>query len=152
MSVLRQILDFADVDPNPARHRTVKLPASSERELVLASAAEVLALAERFSDKYRLPFVLLEQTAMRVGEVISLERDDVDAAGLRFRIKAVNRKGQRGSRRARFVPVPGWLMEIVATSMLNDDRLDDGSRVFALAFGPGLTVESALMTRVAAGS
>ena len=123
VSVLRQILDFADVDPNPARHRTVKLPARTERELVLPSAAEVLALAERLSDKYRLPFVLLEQTAMRVGEVISLERDDVDAAGLRFRIKAVNRKGRRGSRRARFVPVPGWLMEIVATSLPLRGRL-----------------------------
>src|SRR5215204_3704838 len=92
VSVLRQILDFAEVDPNPARHRTVKLPARQERELVLPSATEVLALAERLSGKYRLPFVLLEQTAMRVGEVISLEREDVDASGLRFRIKAVNRK------------------------------------------------------------
>jgi integrase len=64
----------------------------------------VLALAERLSDKYRLPFVLLEQTAMRIGELMSLERDDVDAAGSRFRIKAVNRKGRRGSRKARFVP------------------------------------------------
>ncbi len=117
VSVLRQILDFAEVDPNPARHRSVKLPARTERELVLPSAAEVLVLAGRLSDKYRLPFVLLEQTAMRVGEVVSLERDDVDAAGLRFRIKAVNRKGRRGSRKARFVPVPGWLMEIVATSL-----------------------------------
>jgi alkylresorcinol/alkylpyrone synthase len=40
----------------------------------------------------------------------------------------------------------------ILRDMLNDDGLDDGSRVFALAFGPGLTVESALMTRVAAGS
>jgi integrase len=117
VSVLRQILDFAEVDPNPARHRTVKLPARSEREVILPSATEVLALAGGLSDKHRLPFVLLEQTAMRVGEVISLERDDVDAARLRFRIKAVNRKGRRGSRKARFVPVPGWLMAIVATSL-----------------------------------
>jgi len=117
LSVLRQILDFAEVDPNPARHRSIKLPAAAERELVLPSASEVLALAGGLSAKYRLPFVLLEQTAMRVGEVVSLERDDVDAAGLRFRIKAVNRKGRRGSRKARFVPVPGWLMEIVATSL-----------------------------------
>src|SRR6266536_2868874 len=40
VSVLRQILDFAEVDPNPARNRTVKLPAGPERELVLPSAAE----------------------------------------------------------------------------------------------------------------
>jgi integrase len=49
---------------------------------------------------------------MRVGEVVSLERDDVDAPSLRFRIKAINRKGKHGSRRPRFVPVPGWLMEL----------------------------------------
>ena len=48
---------------------------------------------------------------------VSLERDDVDAAALRFRVKAVNRKGVRGSRRARFVPVPGRLMEVVVTSL-----------------------------------
>jgi integrase len=133
VSVLRQILDFAEVEPNPARHRTVKLPARQERELILPSASEVLALAESLAEKYRLPFVLLEQTAMRVGEVISLERDDVDAAGLRFRVKAVNRKGRRGSRTARFVPVPGWLMEIVATSLplrgrLFPDATADGLR------------------------
>ena len=61
--------------------------------------------------------VLLEQTGMRVGEVVSLERDDVDVASLRFRIKAANRKGRRGSRRARFVPVPAWLMETVTRSL-----------------------------------
>jgi integrase len=123
LSVLRQILDFAEVDPNPARHRSVKLPATEERDLVLPSAAEALALADGLSEKYRLPLVLLEQTAMRVGEVVSLERDDVDVAGLRFRIKAVNRKGRRGSRKARSVPVPAWLMEIVATSLPLRGRL-----------------------------
>jgi integrase len=63
------------------------------------------------------------ETAMRVSEVVSLERDDIDAAGLRFRVKAVNRKGVRGSRRARFVPVPAWLTEIVATSLPVSGRL-----------------------------
>lgn len=123
VSVLRQVLDFAEVDPNPARHRSVKLPARVERELILPSAAEVLALAGGLSDKYRLPFVILEQTAIRIGEVVSLERDDIDAPSLRFRIKAVNRKGRRGSRRPRFVPVPGWLMEIIATSLPLRGRL-----------------------------
>ncbi len=117
VSVLRQMLDFAEVEPNPARHRTVKLPAKVETELVLPGAQDVVALTGHLAAKYRLPFVILEQTAMRVNELISLERDDVDAASLRFRIKAVNRKGRRGSRRPRFVPVPAWLMEIVATSL-----------------------------------
>lgn len=133
VSVLRQVLDFADIDPNPARHRTVKLPARTETELVLPSASEVVVLVTGLPAKYRLPFVILEQTAMRVGEVVSLARDDVDAAGLRFRVKAVNRKGVRGSRRARFVPVPSWLMEVVATSLplrgqLFPDLVADGLR------------------------
>jgi predicted naringenin-chalcone synthase len=40
----------------------------------------------------------------------------------------------------------------ILRDLLNDERLTGGSRVLALAFGPGLTVESALITRVAAGS
>lgn len=117
VSVLRQVLDFAEIDPNPARHRSVRLPARIERELILPSADEVVALVAGLSAKYRLPLVVLEQTAMRVTEVVTLERDDVDAAGLHFRVKAVNRKGRRGFRRARLVPVPGWLMEIVVRSL-----------------------------------
>jgi integrase len=124
VSVLRLILDFAEVDPNPARHRSVKLPARVERELVLPSAIDMVALVAGLGKKYRLPLVTLEQTAMRINEVVSLERDDVDVASLRFRVKAINRKGRRGSRRPRFVPVPGWLMEVVATS------LPLGGRVF----------------------
>jgi integrase len=83
----------------------------------------VLRLLSEVPHKYRLPLALLEQTGMRVGEVVSLERDDVDAPSLRFRIKATNRKGRRGSRRARFVPVPDWLMELVARSLPPSGRL-----------------------------
>jgi integrase len=117
VSVLRQVLDFAEVEPNPARHRLIRFPARVETELVLPSAQAIVALTAGVPGKYRLPLVILEQTAMRINEVVSLERDDVDAAGLHFRVKAVNRKGRRGSRRARLVPVPGWLMEIVARSL-----------------------------------
>ena len=117
LSVLRQILDFADIEPNPARHRSVRTPAATDRDLVLPSTTEVMGIATGLAWKYRLPFVLLEQTGMRVGEVVSLERDDVDAGALRLRIKASNRKGKHGSRRPRFVPVPAWLMEVIATSL-----------------------------------
>lgn len=123
VSVLRQVLDFAGVEPNPARNRTIRMPAKVETELVLPSAEEVVALATSLPARYRLPFIILEQTAMRISELVSLERDDVDAGSLRFRVKAINRKGVRGSRRARFVPVPPWLMEIVATSLPLRGRL-----------------------------
>lgn len=126
VSVLRQVLDYAEVEPNPARHHSVKLPARVERDLQLPSASDVVALLDGLGVKYRLPFVILEQTAMRVNEVVSLERDDVDVAGLRFRVKAINRKGRRGSRRARFVPVPAWLMAIMARSLPLDGRVFPG--------------------------
>ena len=45
VSVLRQVLDFAGVEPNPARHRTVRLPARAEIELVLPSANDIVVLA-----------------------------------------------------------------------------------------------------------
>jgi len=39
------VSDFADIEPNPARHRTVKLPVRVEKELVLPSANHVVILA-----------------------------------------------------------------------------------------------------------
>ena len=54
---------------------------------------------------------------MRVGEVVSLARSDVDAGMSAFLVKAKNRKGRRGHQRPRWVPVPAWLMEIVTTSL-----------------------------------
>ena len=88
-----------------------------------SSAQDVIEITRSLAVKYRLPLILLEQTAMRVNEVVSLERDDIDAAGLRFRIKAINRKGRRGPRKARLVPVPSWLTEIVAISLPLSGRL-----------------------------
>jgi integrase len=117
VSVVRQALDFAELELNPARHRSVKLPAGEERELLLPASADFLSILEGIDPKYRLPLAILEQTAMRVGEVVSLERPDVDAPTLRFLIKARNRKGRRGHQRPRWVPVPAWLMEIIATSL-----------------------------------
>jgi integrase len=126
VSVVRQVLDFGEVEPNPARHRSIKLPAQTERDLTLPSSREVLAMVEALPQKYRLPLVVLEQTAMRVGETVSLERSDVDVGTLRFLVKAVNRKGRHGRRRPRWVPVPAWLMEIIARSLPSSGSLFPG--------------------------
>jgi integrase len=132
ISVLRQVLDFADITPNPARHHTIKLPPTPDVEPVLPSADHIITLTHLLPSRYRLPFVLLEQTGMRVSEVFSLDGDDIDAAGARIRIKASNRKGRRGRRRPRLVPVPGWLMDHIATVLPATER------VFADATPDGL--------------
>lgn len=83
--VLAQTLDFAEANPNPARHRTVKLPYVDVEEAMPPSTEHFLLLVERLSRRLRLPAVFLEQTAARVAQLRSWEWQDVDVTGSRIR-------------------------------------------------------------------
>lgn len=87
LGTLRQVLDFADLDPNPARDRRVKLPRPEENVPNPPTAAEVATIVENAPRRWRLAIRVLEQTGMRVGELVGLEWGDVDRAELRLRIK-----------------------------------------------------------------
>jgi hypothetical protein len=64
--VLAQTLDFALGDaPNPARHKTVKLPYVDVEEATPPTADHFLAMLGGLSKRLRLPAVFLEQTASR---------------------------------------------------------------------------------------
>lgn len=117
----RQILDFAGVTPNPARDPAVKLPTIQHEEPIPPSATEFLALLDRTPRRWRLPLIVMEQTAMAVGETGLLEWGDVDTAGSRFRLRRATVKGQYRSR-ARWVQVPEWLMAIIEATCPKDDR------------------------------
>jgi integrase len=125
MGTLRLIFDFAGVDPNPARDRHMRLPANPRTEANPPTADQFIALLNAMPRRYWLPLVVLEQTGMRVGEAASLAWGDVDEQGSRFRLRSANVK----IRRARWVQVPGWLMEIVAESLPREDRTEE-RRVF----------------------
>lgn len=125
MATLRQLLDFADVQPNPARDRRVKLPAIVVEEPQPPTARQVLAILSAVPARWVLPLCVMEQTAMRVGEVQSLEWGDVDVAGSQFRLRG----GETKTRRARWVQVPEWLMEEVAAACPLEDRTAE-RRVF----------------------
>jgi len=72
-TTFRLVLDFANVDPNPARDRRVKLPGYVRDEPVPPTARHYLAILEAMRpERHRLPLVLIEQTGMRVGEVLEL--------------------------------------------------------------------------------
>jgi integrase len=101
LGTLRQVLDFADLDPNPARDRRVKLPRQEGNVPNPPSAAEVATIVENAPRRWRLAIRVLEQTGMRVGELVGLEWGDVDLVGLRLRI----RSGKTAAAR-RWVPVP----------------------------------------------
>ena len=117
-SALRGILDRAGVDPNPARSALLRWPQVPREQMNPPEADTFVAIVERVSKRLRLPLVVLEQCAMRIGEAESLTWGDVDEQGCRFRLRPEQTK--RG--RARFVPVPPWLMNVVADLVPREDR------------------------------
>lgn len=118
LQTLRQILDFAEVEPNPARHRSVRPPRIATEEPSPPPAKHVLAIIQTVLPRFRLPLVVLEQTAMRVGELEALVWGDVDVQGDRFRLRSSTTK----SARARWVQLPDWLMAIVDATCPAEDR------------------------------
>jgi integrase len=124
VATLRLILDFAGVEPNPARDRRVKLPRIEQAVVEPPSAEQVAAIIEHVPERWRLSLRMLEQTGMRVGELAQLEWRDVDVAGSRFRI----RQGKTATAR-RWVGAPAWLMVEVQETCPPDDRLCE-RRVF----------------------
>ena len=123
---LRGTLDHAGVDPNPARSRMLKWPRIEVEQVNPPEADTVAAILERLPVRLRLPLAVQEQCGLRVGEVESLTWQDVDERGCRFRLRAESTK--RG--RSRFVPVPPWLMNVVAELVPREDRSPE-RRVFA---------------------
>jgi integrase len=124
VGTLRQVLDFAGCDPNPAKDRRVKLPRHEATIPDPPSESAVAAIVANAPRKWRLALRVLEQTGMRAGELAKLEWADVDQANSRFRIRA----GKTAAAR-RWVAVPEWLMEDVLKTCPPDDRTPE-RRVF----------------------
>jgi integrase len=125
-ATLAMVLDFAGVQPNPARDRSVKLPREEVDELVPPTAAHVEAVLRLLPNAYRLPTVVLDATGMRVGELEALEWGDVDEPDGRWRI----RRGVAKTGRARWVPVPPAVFGVVIDLVPREDR-DTAAQVFA---------------------
>jgi integrase len=117
LATLRKVLDYADVDPNPARDDRVKLPRAKREVVDPPSAVEVETIVSTVPARWRLPLRVLEQTGLRVGELHALAWGDVDEDGSRFRIK----NGKTASAR-RWVAVPDWLIAEVAATCPREDR------------------------------
>ena len=117
-ATLAMVLDFASVQPNPARDRSVKLPPKDRTEIAPPTAAHVAAVLGTVARQYRLPLLALEATGMRVGELEALTWGDVDEYEGRWRVSgAVAKTGQ-----ARWVPVPAVLLRAVLAALPRQDR------------------------------
>jgi integrase len=124
LATLRLVLDYADVDPNPARDRRVKLPRIEAEVPTPPTASEVAAIIANAPKKWSLAIRVLEQTGLRVGELARIEWGDVDRVNLRLRVRSGKTKAAR-----RFVQVPEWLIEEIEATCPSDDRTD-ARRVF----------------------
>jgi integrase len=125
IDTVRAVLNYAGVDPNPARDARVRLPREERTVVEPPSSADVAAILEHARPvRWRLPLQVLAETGMRVGELCDLEWRDVDISGSRFRVRDGKTRAAR-----RWVAVPPQLMEDVAAATPVDDRTPE-RRVF----------------------
>lgn len=117
IDTLRAVLDYAGVDPNPARDPRVRLPKEERVEVEPPSDAQVEAIIRHSPAKWRLTLRTLAGTGMRVGELHALEWRDVDEAGSRFRVRGGKTRAAR-----RWVAAPPELMAEIAAATPPDDR------------------------------
>ena len=122
-STLAMVLDFAGVEPNPARDRSVRLPVEDPEELTPPTAAHVLAVLRLLRPALRLPLLVLDATGMRVGELEQLLWGDVDEPAGRWRVRRAVAKTWK----PRWVPVtPVELFDAVVKLVPREDRILTG--------------------------
>lgn len=125
-TVLAMVFDHAGVSPNPARDRVrVKLPREQRPEISPPTADHVEAVHYLLASSYRLPLLVLDATAMRVGELVALTWGDIDEPRGRWRVSRAVAKTRYG----RWVTVPTVLFGAVLDLCPRDDRHPD-RRVF----------------------
>ncbi len=125
LSAHRQVLDYVDVNPNTARSRKLKLPASVDAEPLPPSQQEWQQILQHLRPRTVLLARLIECDGLRVSEAVDLEYGDVDFADRRIRVSASRTKGRRGRRKARWVPCPDELLDLIADLVPLEDRSRD---------------------------
>jgi integrase len=129
LSSIRQVLDFCDVEPNPARSPKVKLPPDETAEVEAPSNAEWLAIKQHVAKRVSLVLRLIEAAGLRVSEAASLTFGDVDFAEERIRVSRVRTKRRTAGQR--WLPIPARLLDEFAALCPLEDRTRE-RRVFGL--------------------
>ena len=106
---LRQVLNFCEIEPNPARSPKVKGPALQGEEIAPPSRAEFDAIVGKLRRELVFPVRLMEAGGLRVGELTQLTYGDVDFAGGRLRVSKARTKGRTAGQR--WLPVPDELLD-----------------------------------------
>lgn len=108
LTTLAMALEFAGIEPNPARDRmTVKLPRAEPEEPTPPTAEHVAAVARLLPRKHRLALLWLDWSGARVASVEKTLVGDYDERRRRVRLRAATTK----TRRALWVDLPADLAD-----------------------------------------
>jgi integrase len=119
VSNLGMVLDFCEVEPNPARSAKVKLPAGDRAERDIPHQQAWVAIRAQAKKRSRLALRLMEACAFRVSEATGFEWGDIDFIEGQIRIRRETTKTTAGRR---WVPIPPDLLEEIDDLLPVEDR------------------------------
>lgn len=122
VSTLRQVLDFCDVEPNPARSPKVKLPTIQSEEVNPPSSSEWSRIRAQVKTRSLLVLRLIECCGLRVSEATDLQWGDVDLHEGQLRISKARTKTASGQR---WIAVPDEFLDELADLCPLEDRTAD---------------------------
>jgi integrase len=123
IGTIRQVIDFAGVEPNPAKSPRVKLPSQTGEEIAPPSGADWLKIKARLSKGLLLPLRLKECCGLRTKEIRELTYGDIDFADEKIRVSRARTKGRSAGQR--WLPVPAELLDEIADRVALEDRQRD---------------------------
>lgn len=117
LTILRQVLDHAEVMPNPARHPSVRPPKMERKQITPPTNVELAALMQAITPRHRFALRVIEATGLRVSELQRLTWGDVDVAQGRIRVV-----GSKTHAARRWVPLEDQVLEELVESCPHEDR------------------------------
>jgi integrase len=136
LQTLQMIFDHAEVNPNPARDKRVRLPREDAEEMNPPTAEHVATVFRQLPAKHRLAYLFLDWSGARVSAIDTTLVSDYDRKRRRVRLRAATTK----TRRALWIelhPVLADALEATLPSMRSTEGLhlvgdrDPDARLFA---------------------
>lgn len=118
-TALALVLDYARIEPNPARSKLVKLRNEETEEVEPPVADHVEAVGWLLSAAYLLGLLVLDATGCRIGELAAAKVGDLDEGRRAWLVRAKVSK----TKRARWVTLPDDVYEAIVEQLpAKEDR------------------------------
>lgn len=117
---LAMVLDYCDVEPNPARSRKVKLPKNRRSAIQIPETRAWFAIRNRLKKRSLLALRLTECCGLRVSECANLTWGNIDFGDGRLLIADTKTDAGR-----RWIPVPTDLLDEIADLLEPEERPAD---------------------------